>query len=318
MSQYFDNKDSFLTPIVTQHNSHMVMTNVSKPTKVKQWNIDTKFRDDYDQYIEQITGANITQYMITLPQPINDVKSISVKNMEIPMSFYNISDALENNLIKITNKVSGLLHILVIKDNYYTVSSLTSEINAELIALDLSGIVFSVVNNSARFSSIYSAGFTVEFAIKRIGGTGSLNVEFDKYNIKNKLGWVLGFRNISYTIGLGSPLISESFIDISTIRYLYLCIDEFSKGNQNSFISPLSRSLVNKNILAKICLDYATHGFLAVLPANIENGLLLSDKREYNGKVNLQKLKVQLINEFGYTVDLNGMDFSFALSIEYE
>lgn len=318
MSQYFDNKDSFLSPIVTQHNSHMVMTNVSKPTKVKHWNIDTKFRDDYDQYTEQVTGANITQYMITLPQPINDVKSISVKNMEIPMSFYNISDALENNIIKITNTVSGISKIVVIKDNYYSIASLTSEINSELIALDLSGIVFSVVNNNARFSSIYSAGFTVEFAIKRIGGTGSLNVEFDKYNIKNKLGWVLGFRNISYSLTISSPIVSESFIDISTIRYLYLCVDEFSKGNQNSFVSPLSRSLVNKNILAKICLDYATHGFLAVLPANNENGLLLSDKREYNGKVNLQKLKVQLINEFGYSVDLNGMDFSFALSIEYE
>ena len=318
MSQYFDSKDSFLSPIVTQHNSHMVMTNVSKPTKVKLWNIDTKFRDDYDQYTEQITGANITQYMITLPQPLNDVKSISVKNMEVPMSFYNISDALENNLIKITNKVSGISHVLVIKDNYYSVGSLTSEINASLFALDLSGIVFSVVNNSSRFSSSYVAGFTIEFAVKRIGGSGSLNVEFDKYNIKNKLGWILGFRNIIYSLDSGSPLISESFVDISTIRYLYLCVDEFSKGNQNSFISPLSRSLVNKNILAKISLDYATHGFLAVLPANNENGLLLSDKREYNGKVNLQRLKVQLINEFGYPVDLNGMDFSFALSIEYE
>ena len=319
MSQYFDNKDSFLGPTVTQYNNHMVMTNVSKPTKVKLWNIYTKFRDDYDQYTEQITGANITQYMITLPQPINDVKSISVKNMEVPMSFYNISNALENNLMKITNKVSGVSKIVVIKDNYYTVGSLISEINSELIALDLSGIVFSVVNNNnARISSSYTAGFTVEFAVKRIGGSSSLNVEFDKYNIKNKLGWVLGFRNIVYSFGSGSPIVSESFIDISTIRYLYLCIDEFSKGNQNSFISPLSRSLVNKNILAKICLDYATHGFLAVLPANNENGLLLTDKREYNGKVNLQRLKVQLINEFGYPVDLNGMDFSFALSIEYE
>ena len=296
MSQYFDNKDSFLSPIVTQHNSHMVMTNVSKPTKVKLWNIDTKFRDDYDQYTEQITGANITQYMITLPQPINDVKNISVKNMEIPMSFFNISDALENNLIKITNKVSGLSKILVIKDNYYTIGSLTSEINSELIALDLSGIVFSVMNNQSVLSSSYSDSFKIEFAIKKIGGSGSLNVDFDKFNIKNKLGWVLGFRNIIYSLASGSPLVSESFIDISTIRYIYLCIDEFSKGNQNSFISPVSRSLVNKNILAKVSIDYATHGYLSILPANECNGYLLSDKRDYNGKINLQKLKVQLIN----------------------
>ena len=318
MSHYFDEKDSFLNPKVTQYNSHMVMTNVSKPTKVKVWNIDTKFRDDYDQYTEQLTGANITQYMITLPQPINDVKSIAVKNMELPMSFYNISDSLENNLLKITNTVSGVSYILVIKDNYYTIGSLTTEINSKLSSLGLiNDISFSVINNNSQFYCD-SGTFTFEFAVKRIGGSGSLNIEFDKYNVKNKLGWVLGFRNIRYSLGSSSPLISESFIDLSTIRYLYLCIDEFSKGNQNSFISPLSRSLINKNILAKICLDYATHEFLAVLPANNANGLLLSDKREYNGKINLQKLKVQLINEFGYPVDLNGMDFSFALSIEYE
>ena len=318
MSQYFDEKDSFLSPKVTQYNNHMVMTNVVKPTKTKIWNIDTKFRDDYDQYAEVVSGSQLTQYMITLPQPINEVKSISANNIEIPMSFYNISEALENNVIKITNNVSKQSYVLVIKDNYYTLDTIASEINSELVSLDLSGIHFSVVGNSSKFTTSYTESFTIEFAVKLLAGSGIHQADFDKYNVKNKLGWVLGFRNIVYGLSSSKSVVAESFIDLSTIRYLYLCIDEFSKGNQNSFISPISRSLVNKNILAKISLDLATHGFLSVFPANTHNGYLLSDRREYNGKVNLQKLKVQLINEFGYPIDLNGMDFSFSLIIEYE
>jgi hypothetical protein len=46
--------------------------------------------------------------------------------------------------------------------------------------------------------------------------------------------------------------------------------------------------------------------------------LLLSDRRKYSGKVNLQKLRVQLVNEYGVAVNMNGMDFSFCLEIEYE
>ena len=123
MSEYFDQKDSFLSPKVTQYNNHMVMTNVVKPTKTKLWNIDTKFRDDYDQYSEVTSGSPISQYMITLPQPINNVKSISLQNIELPMTFYNISETLENNIIKITDNTSGISHIIVIKDNNYTIDT---------------------------------------------------------------------------------------------------------------------------------------------------------------------------------------------------
>jgi len=39
--------------------------------------------------------------------------------------------------------------------------------------------------------------------------------------------------------------------------------------------------------------------------------------REYFGPVTLRRLRVRLLNDKGYTIDLNGMDFSFALIIEH-
>ena len=44
----------------------------------------------------------------------------------------------------------------------------------------------------------------------------------------------------------------------------------------------------------------------------------MSDTRYYNGKVDLQKLYIQILNEWGNPVDLNGLDFSFCLEVECE
>ena len=67
--------------------------------------------------------------------------------------------------------------------------------------------------------------------------------------------------------------------------------------------------LLNKNILAKIFLDYESYPFGSVLNGNDGGGYLLSDCREYSGKVNLQRLKIQLVNIYGLPVNMNGVDF---------
>ena len=81
-------------------------------------------------------------------------------------------------------------------------------------------------------------------------------------------------------------------------------------------MSPLHNSLINKNILSRISLDSNNYGHGSVLPANLNNGYLVSDTRSYNGNVDLQKLNIQLLNEDGLPVILNGLDFSFCLKVE--
>lgn len=323
MSQYFDNKELFLGPKVTQYGSHMVMTQVQKETKKKYWNIDTQFRDDYDTYD---TSANyLTKYTFTLPQPINDVKSISVANFELPMTFYNISSSLGNNTFKVTHGTGSNpvinYHYIVVPDGQYTASTLSSTINTQMIGRGLTDLSLNIVNGYSSFGHA-STTYTIDFAVKTnytsSSSTNSVLSDFDKYNIKSKLGWLLGFRNTSYSTTSPGRIVSEQLLDLNRLHYLYLVVDEFSSNTPNSFISPFSTSILNKNILAKIIIDSTTYSFGSVLPASYANGHLQSDKRTYSGKVNLQKLKVQLVNEYGIPVDLNGSDFSFCLEIDYE
>jgi hypothetical protein len=254
-------------------------------------------------------------YTFTLPQPINDVKSISVDNIEIPVSFYNISTALGNNTMKVGDS------LIVVPDGFYTSTSLKLALNIQLTS---SNLVFDISTNPySTLRNTSGANISISFAIQPSVAcssvtNGSTTANFDKYNIKSKLGWLLGFRNISYTIPSNTFVMSEGLLDLASPRYLYLVIDEFTSSSTSSFISPLPTSIINKNILAKISVDYNHYPFGDVIVASTTNGYLVSDCRCYNGKVNLQKLKIQLVNEYGKPVHLNGLDFSFCLEIAYE
>lgn len=315
---YFDNKDAFLQPQVTQYGTHMVMTNVHKDKKIMHWNIDTRFRDDYDNYTLTTIGGLVQSYTFTLPQPINDVRSISINNVEIPLSFYNISADIGNNVMRVNTT------LVTVPDGFYTSTTLRTALNAVL-----SGLTFDISSNLNPYTSFKNttgSPITISFAVKASNTCAGITnyssetptADFDKYNVKSKLGWLLGFRSITYTIESGATIRSEGLLDLTSPRYLYLVVDEFTNSNTNSFISPLPNSIINKNILAKITIDNSYYSFGQVIVANTCNGLLVTDCRSYNGKVNLQKLKVQLVNAYGAPIHLNGLDFSFCLQVEYE
>jgi hypothetical protein len=259
----------------------------------------------------------VANFTMTLPERVNDVRSIMVCNVEVPMSFNNFSDEIGNTHFKLSYYDSSFNttteYLIKIGSGNYTASQLIAAIQAKVeAAVGLGKLTFDLSGN---YPTIHIAvggdTATVDFAVN---ADGSL----DKYQFKRKLGWFLGFRNISYDLDNSATIRSENFIDIAGIRYAYLVLDEFSKGVQNSFKGLMPSSLVNKNILAKITFNRSTFPYGSILPANNFNGYLLTDRRGYNGKINLQKLQVQLVDEFGNPMNLNGLDLSFCLEAEYE
>ena len=343
MSEYFDNKQLFSTPSVSQYNNHMVMTNVCKETKTKYLNIDTKFCDEYNNNWLDPTkpNFNLSNYNVTIPDRINDVKRISLMNVEIPMTFYNISSSLGNNYFKFTITIGDgtpETETIFIPDGQYTIDSLINTINSKfggnpLINNENYYPTFGTYSNKVfLFLSQSNSQMVMDFAVDKTG-------EFDKYNFKSKLGWLMGFRQPSYTLnGIQKPanytdinlpnytdittvndvLFAENNYNLNVHRYFYLAIDEYSKGNQNSFISALSNSSINKNIIAKICVSFPLFPYNTVLNANKTNGLLMTDERTYTGKTDIQKLNIQLLDDLGRPVNLNGSDFSFGLKIDCE
>ncbi len=298
-SYYYD----VLEPSVQQHGSHMVMKGVTKTLREKIVNIDTKYRTDYDYS----SYVSVTQ---VFGERLSEVRSIEVVSVDIPMTFYNIhsnNDCIVdgNNYLRITN--GGTSKMLTLTPGYYSSpSALATEINSKLSALygDLS---YNIVANKSRFTST-SGTYTINTNVDACGNICELNNN-------NNLGWLLGFRDTSYN--LSSSLTSECIVHVRSPRHFFLALNEFSHGNSNNFVSPQEKTNASKNIIAKISIP-AGLSFGDTLCANAKNGLLVSEVRKYLEKVNIQRVKLELLDDAGRPVYLNGGDISICLRIVHE
>ena len=120
-----------------------------------------------------------------------------------------------------------------------------------------------------------------------------------------------------YTISHTINTSSEGLPDLHSCKYIYLIVDDYLKSNPSSFVSPLSNSLLNKTILARIPNNYNMRDtFGSTINFNVDE--FVSDLRIYLGKSNLQRMKIELVNEFGKVINLNHMPFSFCMEVAYE
>lgn len=306
MSYYFDNKNIMSGPSIKQQDSHMIMTGVSKTIKERIISIDTKFRKDY------VYGQNAdADFNIAFGEKISEVRSMEVDSIDIPLTFFNINSS--NNTFHINTSL-----ITLTPGFYANVAAITTEINSKMISAGFSAADISFSTVSLNQTSIFRTN-TVTYDISfgaliqasqsdscvRLGATESY---------KTSLGWLLGFRKNSYRVT--SFAVSECSINLKNPRHLFLAINEFSSTNVNSFLAPFENANLNKNIIARISVPDT--GFGTTIIASHGNGLLVSEIRKHLEKVNIQRMHVQLLDDAGNVVNLNGSDFAFTLRITCE
>lgn len=305
MSYYFDNKNVLSGPSVRQQDSHMIMEGVSKPLKERIVSIDTKFRRDIfnlDADVNLVLGEKITE-----------VKSIEVDSVDIPITFFNINSNNNSFIIKIASP-SVSSHTVSLTPGFYTsLAAVATEINARLDAIVDSGfnvgdVSFNMVGNRGVFSTT-SNSYDISF-----------NSPVDsRCNFSlSGLGWLLGYRGNSYSInGSSKKATSEGVAVLKYPRHIYVALNEFSNSsNMNAFHVPGSNSNLNKNIIARVSVPDT--GFGTTITGSHGNGLLVSEVRKYLEKVNIQRIQVQLLDDAGNVIDMNGGDFVVNLRVVSE
>lgn len=277
--------------------------------------IDSRFRENY-------YNSSSTNFNVQLPMIVENVLTMSLSSIEMPTSYYVISNQYQNNFFSIT--VNGVTKIITISSGNYTTGSLVLYLNDQLV--DLSGnfqyIVFAV-NIASAFggSGQMMVGVNQTKPEDVIIDSIELNFQADKFGnddrttpLPLKFGWIMGFRNGIYTNNLN--YVSEAIADISGPRYFYLVVEDFNNNSNNGlFYTAFNSSLLNKSILGRFPLNTSLYSLL--LQNNLNVVVL---KRDYFGPVDIHNLKIQLLDEFGRIVDLNYMDFSFSilLTIAYD
>ena len=170
----------------------------------------------------------------------------------------------------------------------------------------------------------------------------SFNTVQDTYNevsthpLPLGFGWILGFRFPLYTsynkltdpftspeLGgstagasdelakRGCTYLSEGFFECHGPRYLFLVVDDFNNNVNTNMFSAFNSSILSKNILARISVKGTVFSILSD-----DSKHITSTVREYFGPVNIEKLRIQLLDEYGRVLEMNNMDFSMALNIK--
>jgi len=268
-------------------------------------NIDTSFRDNY-------YGTQSSNFHIDLPMKLNGVVSLQLTALELPNTFYGISNIFGNNFFVI--EINGYNPLMVtIPDGNYNYTSLQGYINNfftnyaqapynKIQVLADENIQSGSTSGSGRMIFGSTDGlqpFSINF-LTDING----NVD-QQTPLPLKLGWLMGFREGFYENAL--TYVSEGIINLTGPSYMYLVVDDYNKSVNDGFYAAFNSSILNKNILARISLQGSVFNILSSTSLN-------TTPRTYFGPVSIQKLNIQLLDPYGRIMNLNNMDYSFCLT----
>ena len=272
-------------------------------------NIDTRFRENY-------YSSQSSNFHLDLPLRLTQVVSLQLSALELPTTFYAISAVFGNNFFVL--EIPSITSLIVtIPDGNYNYSTFVGYVNhflqTQTVNVLYKDIEF-IADNSSSGSGSNKMGVGVKAASTIVNYT--INFQTDRLGNEDrhtplplKCGWLMGFRegyyenNISY--------ISEGLIDLIGTKYIYLVVDDFNNNVSDGFYAAFTSSILNKNILARISLQGSVFNVLAQ-----SNFILTTTPRQYFGPVDIQKLQIQLLDEYGRILNLNNMDYSFCLTFQ--
>ena len=274
----------------------------------KNINIDTRFRENYYTTLA-------SNFHVNLPLKLSKVVSLQLSALELPNTFYVISQLYGNNffVLKIANEEQL---IVTIPDGNYDYIGIQNYLNNFLSTQsgNYPNIQFLIDINTPNGTG--SPSGSEKMIVGSKSGTINFSINFvtDRYGnddkqtpLPLKFGWLIGFRDGYYENN--TTYVSEGLINLLGPRYIYLVIDDFNNSVLDGFYGAFNSSIINKNILARISLQGTN-----ILSK--DNFSLITTPRQYFGPVDIQKLQIQLLDEYGRILNLNNMDYSFCLTFQ--
>jgi len=314
----------------------------NKRTITRILTVDSKFKDD--------DRKNTTShFQVSFPERINEVTKMEIMEYSGPSAIRMISDAQQNNFFTLTLKYSDATpdatKVIKSPDTYRiersimtsaTLIAFINNINAQLTAagsdfeygsfkfnheivadVSLNEIIMDRTISFVYDPTVASNNNVSEVILDFVSPTpGQSTVPFV---FEKSLGYILGFRKgkVSSSVLSNNKYYIEaaSLVDLNDFKYAYLIVDDFISNSETNIITSEVKSQGNcagslrhgGNILGKII-------YRNELNYNMYNRVI-STPREYYGSVDIQKLKIALVNEYGDYIDTQELDWSFTLRL---
>ena len=290
--------------------------------------INSKFRDMTIEQTHQKKGKNFyneninsSNFYLNLNYKLKNVISMRLLDICIPNNLFNVSESIGNNTILISNSSIppskydvDEFQKFVIPDNKYTITDLITVINSLISSTNIT-LKYTTESFNSNINSAYLEFSNINIETEIIFGYKCENETGEPARTSSTLGYLLGFSRDYYDIESGAILNAESPPRLSNVdccKYYYLMINDFNNNVNDYLIGNLERSFINKNILAKIIVEN-DHSSSCLI---FKNDNFRQCVRNYFGPVDIDRFHIQLLNEYGNLVDLQGYDLN--MSIEFK
>jgi len=293
------NPNKYLNPIETfpTNIARSNLNNLKRKTIAQTVILNSLFREDYK-------NTSSTDFSLVLPYQFKNVLSVRLSSIQLPNVLYCFSKAKLNNLFYVSECGDGPTASgpVILPDGNYTLSELATTLQEAMNEqLDINPPRFEVIAHET----------TQKITIMNNRNVFTMNFlkDIESKDFNSTFGWILGFRQINYS---GSAVYtSEAVYNSVASDYIYFILNDFNHSQSQNILAMYSKSYIGNNILAMIPLTSNSFHIC------FDNGSdFIEKKREYFGPVNLQRLKIELRNQYGELLDLNCMDFSFSLEVE--
>ena len=265
-------------------------------------------------------------------------------SLQIPNMWYHFTNVNNQNqfTIKLYNMKGfpDIEHLVVIPEGNYTSDNMETALNNYFVNIGkgLNFLYFEI--NPLTSRSIIRARHPTD-AIPGPCAFDPTNqyyspdfyfiLEFGNTNFSKTLhltsGWALGFSTPSYTVTKNntyvdiikypSPTTYNCYLNSETSfgrginNYVFIEIDDFNKNFiTNSVMSSIGNTYIGNNILGRLTI---TSNHNSMVDVDCSDGIF--KVREYFGPVNIEKMRIRILDKFGHVLDLNGNDYSFALDL---
>ena len=259
-----------------------------KTTIKKIINFDSRFRENFDD-------SSSSDFVVKLNYPLSSVLSMRLDQIEVPNSWYNISEKIGNNKLELT--MNNITYEFLFRDGMYSYQEVKE-------ALENS------ISKGRKFSALFE--FDIDNYSNKITISSKSNLTFTmKFeNLDRTFGWFVGYKKKIYE-NLSSYTAENIFNDTNN-RYLYLVINDFNTNINDYIIGNLKDYYVNDNIIARITVLDNKYSIIS----NLNNDSHGTQTRVYTSRSNIDKLHIRLLDEYGKVLVLNGLDISFTLEFQ--
>jgi hypothetical protein len=221
------------------HNNPLIKTKHNFVLDRKILFIDSNDRD-------KERWPNPAEFEISCPQNYNNVESLRLVNIMLPNFFYNISEHLQTNKMRVDTSINGIptITIITLEDGCYNYNQLQEALQTKFKAIDNRfDVSYNPINRKFTFLYTENNGpaFNFRFDLPNNYSCVKDSYKTDVYAQHSNwgLGFILGFEKIKYS-SYGIPhnahthqqLISPNPCDLGDNKCIYIELEKYNKCDE--------------------------------------------------------------------------------------